>query len=193
MAQQPPQQPQYPPQQYAPPPPPQPVVVQKRGGCLRNILIVVGIIIVIGIVAAVVAPKGNTTTSSSSSSAPAATATLAPLAPAYSEIAAKKASMTDAQWDEYAKTLKGNRIENWSGTVLDVGPRALSDNYNIQVDLDGKGGSLNVAEALVETTKDEALKVSKGTAITFSGTVDSVSCLLTYCPVQVVKATYTVK
>jgi hypothetical protein len=101
--------------------------------------------------------------------------------------------MTDAQWEEYSKTLEGNRVENWSGTVLDVGPRPLSDNYVINVDLDGKGGSFNVAEALVEIPKAEALQINKGAAITFSGTVDNVRCLATWCPVKLINATYTVK
>jgi len=101
--------------------------------------------------------------------------------------------MTEAQWEVYSKTLEGNRVDNWSGTVLEVGPRPLSDNYIINVDLDGKGGSFNVAEALVEIPKDQAAQINKGAAINFSGTVENVRCLATWCPVKVNNAIYTVK
>jgi hypothetical protein len=159
---------------------------------------------VLGIIASVAAPKGNTpattagntsanTPTAQNTSIPAPTTPPAPEAPAYADIAVKKASMTDAQWSAYADTLKGNHITNWQGTVLDVSQRILSDDYNIQVDLDSKGGSLNVAEALVDVPKADALKVEKGQAITFSGTIESVNCIITYCPVQVVNPTYTVK
>lgn len=177
-------------------PPPQQVVVQKRGGgCMRFVLIAVGLIVVLGIVGAL-ASRGGTNTGTggnSGSTSPGVTPKPAEPAPSFAEIAAQKATLTDAQWDEYAKTLKGKRIENWTGTILNVDNKVLSDNYEIDVDLDSKGGSMNVAEAKLEVTKDEALPLQKGQGITFSGLIKQVLCFATYCPIEVQNVAFTVK
>lgn len=201
---QPPQQPPQQPGPYYPPPPPgyyqQPppvVVVQKSGGgCFKWIGIAVVALIVIVAVAAVASPKGGTNTArntntNTNSSVPAAPAALAP---PYKDIVAKKDTLTDAQWDAYAETLKGLRIENWQGTILNVDNKLFSnDVFQVDIDLDGEGGSLNVAEANIDVSQADALKMSKGQEITLSGNIKQIDCVLTYCPVEVENAIFTLK
>lgn len=183
---------------------PQPVVEVKKKG-FPKWLIAGGIILVIIIIAAAtakpkdpnavtaVSPTATTGTQAVVDTPVPPTAVPAALAPSYAEIADKKAALTDAQWDEYAKTLSGLRIDDWEGPVLNVDQKLFSDNYWVSVDLDGAGGAMNVAEAKVEVTKADALTITKGQIFTFSGDIDKVACVLTYCPVEVIRATWSVK
>jgi len=77
------------------------------------------------------------------------------------------AGWTELQFNEYKDTLKGLRIENWQGNVIDVKESLFGDTY-IEVDIPGTKDTVDV---FLYTSKDLAISLTKGQEITFSGTI----------------------
>jgi hypothetical protein len=157
-------------------------------------LIAIGVVIVLAVLASLVNKPTTTVSSTTPGVAAPTAAAVVPTAPAYKDIAAQKAALTAAQLDTYAKGLAGARITTLTGTTLDVAPKLFSSTvYQIQVDMTGPTDNpLKNAQVYVDIPKADAQNISKGKAITFSGTVDHVDCTF-ICTVEVKDATYTVK
>jgi hypothetical protein len=113
-------------------------------------------------------------------------------APPLSELAAKKKSMTDAQWDSYADTLKGEYISGWTGKVQSVDQKPLSDVYRMTVDLDDPVPGY-AFDLYVDLNKDEALAVNKDATVSVSGNIRSIDCMLTLCPIELDHAAFTMR
>lgn len=103
------------------------------------------------------------------------TATPPTFAPPIEEILDTVDGMTDAQRNKYNDLLRGNLVENWSGTVIDVDEGELFGGFTVYVDMvDSQIGS----EVHIKVTEEVALSLNKGQTITFSGEIDSVSDFL---------------
>jgi hypothetical protein len=123
---------------------------------------------------------------------PTAVPTEVPLAPPIAEIAANKKKMTDAQWDAYAETLKGRAVKGLSGKVQSVDTKVFSDDYRMIVDLPDPVPGY-AFDLYVDVAKADALNINKDASVAVSGTIKLVSCVLTYCPLELENATYTIK
>lgn len=99
------------------------------------------------------------------SAAPAASQTIQ-----FSEIKrnGKESGWTDAQFDEYKKSIKGLRAENWQGSAVDV-KQGISSDYYVEIDMPGTKDNVDV---FIYVPKDVALAITKGQAMTFSGVID---------------------
>jgi hypothetical protein len=105
--------------------------------------------------------------------APRPTATPLPwLEDDFATIRAKSETMTDAQWDAYAKTLS-QHIATWTGWVEEVKP-----NGEIRVDMDPPGDALSVQDCYISVPKADALKYSLDQQIHWTGTVKRASRFL---------------
>lgn len=107
---------------------------------------------------------------------PEPTSTLAPLAPSFEEIEEKVKGMTEAQWKNYLPTLKGLRIENWTGRVVDV-DKGLLGGYTLWVDMDPPG-AISVQDIYIPISDEIALEFQKGQQVTFSGIIESATEIL---------------
>jgi hypothetical protein len=120
------------------------------------------------------------TQNSSESTAPQATsqpATSIPqvLAPSMNEILSTIEGMTDAQRNQYMKTLVGNRVEGWRGIISDVDEGEIFGGFSVYVDVVQENFG---SEVHIEVSKEVALSLNKGEEITFSGTIKSVSDIM---------------
>jgi hypothetical protein len=105
-----------------------------------------------------------------------ASAVRADAAPAYEEIKVKSGSLTDAQWGEYAKALKGKSVD-WSGTVTEV-HKKLFGGYEVWLDMDPPGTPLSVQDVYVPVSDSQALGINKGQSLAVRGTIKSVTRVL---------------
>lgn len=177
--------------QAAPAPAPYQPLPPRRStaGRTAGILGVTALLLVVGCVAVFALTDG---TKSAAPVATGPTATAAP-APALAEIAAKKAASTDAQWDAYADTLAGKRIDGWPGTISNVDNKAFSKtDFTVRIDTADPepGYSFDVE---VDTDSKTAASFNKGQEVTVSGIIDKVDCLLTYCPIKLRAGTWRVQ
>jgi hypothetical protein len=101
--------------------------------------------------------------------------TLQPLAPSIQEIFAQTENMTDAQRNQYNESIKGARVENWTGTILDVDEGEILGGFTIYIDMLSENFG---AEVHIDVPKEIALSLNKGQTITFSGDIQSVSDIL---------------
>ena len=98
-----------------------------------------------------------------------------PTAPPFEEIRSQMKDMTEAQRNEYIRSLKGLRISNWAGWVHDVYEES-SGGYKLYVTLNPPPGDiLNAYDVTLDITDDIALQLKKDQPITFSGQIDSVN------------------
>ena len=106
---------------------------------------------------------------------PSPVATLLPLAPPIEEILATVEGMTDAQRNNYNDQLKGNIVENWTGTIIDVDEGEIFGGFTVYVDMvEDTFGS----EVHIKVTEEVALSLNKGQKIIFSGEIKSVSDIM---------------
>ena len=84
-------------------------------------------------------------------------------------------------------------MENWQGIIVDVVKKLSGDQYEIRVNLDHPRGSALLPEVTIDVSKDEALQVTAGQNITFSGVIRSITCIAQFCPVEIDHGTYTTK
>jgi hypothetical protein len=112
----------------------------------------------------------------------------------YEEIAAQKETLTAEEWDEFVETLKWKRIDGWNGTILDVDTLVWSEEwYRVGIDLEAEGGPADFEEVFMEVPKAEAIQMSEGQGITFSGLITSMDCTPTHCPIKIEGVSYTLK
>ncbi|MEO8288052.1 MAG: hypothetical protein ABI670_16610 [Chloroflexota bacterium] len=165
-----------------------------------------GGLIILALIGAALGPKKTDTSGSTASSGSAGQsnqaaasvpeATQAPKptavveeAPTIQEIAAIKKQSTDAQWDAFAKTLEGKRITEWRGEVSGVDQAFLSKDYRVILNTPDPvpGYAFDIYLIVPES---EALAINKGRTLTVTGTIKSVNCVLTACPIELERATY---
>lgn len=96
--------------------------------------------------------------------------------PPFAELAANSEKMTDAQWNAYSDTLRGNVVTDWTGTVTEVN-ETLFGGFDIWINVDND--VLNLADVFIPVSEEQALLIFKDSQITFSGTVETVDNLLT--------------
>ncbi len=74
---------------------------------------------------------------------------------------------TDIQFDEYKNSIKGAKVENWIGTVVEA-KQGILEEYYLEIDMPGTEDRVDV---YLYTTKEVALAMQKGQEVTFSGTI----------------------
>ncbi len=115
-------------------------------------------------------PDETSSTTADAKTEPNPTNTPEPV-PAYTEIRENIETMTEAQWESFAETLKGKAINEWTGTVKDVDQTLGS--YTVLVSVGNRDNQVSVP-----VEEDQALTFNKGDEVTFSGTVSSVTWVL---------------
>jgi len=90
----------------------------------------------------------------------------------YSEIDANARQMTEAQFDEYAKTLKGVVIK-WTGKVTDVDSNLFGSDYGVNIDMD----NTNISDVSFDIDKYTALRLHKRGSYQFMGKIKLVYTL----------------
>lgn len=90
-------------------------------------------------------------------------------------------SMTSLAWDDYTKSLKGQRV-SWTGWISDVKEQWLGG-YKILIDMDPPG-SASVQDVYIEDLpKNVAAQFRKDQKVRFSGKIKSVLSVLGSCAV----------
>ncbi len=105
----------------------------------------------------------------------------------YYSMRQKMASMTEAQWKDYARSINGQRVQ-WTGWVEDVNEKFFGG-YELWVDMDSPDELLSLQDVTFDIPADLALKLRKDTRVTFSGTIGSALDVLGSCSVNLEDAT----
>lgn len=167
-------------------------VEKKRRGCMLPLL---GLVVLAAIGAGIYAATGGMKSTPAVNVPGGATVAVnqANPAPALSELVNQKKALTDAQWDAYADSLKGKGIVVWPGTVKSVDQKPFSDLYVMAVDVQEPTGAASAFDLNVDVSKADGLKINKGQAVTVSGNIRKIACVLTFCPIELDSASYTLK
>ncbi len=80
----------------------------------------------------------------------------------------KEKGWTDTQYSTYFETIKGKKVNGWSGTILEIDEWG-GEPY-LSLDIEPNEPEI---DAYVYISKDDILKVGLGQNITFAGTIDS--------------------
>ncbi len=95
----------------------------------------------------------------------------------WQEIKANREIMTDAQWNEYEKTIVGKRV-HWVGFISEVADDITGTNY-VWVCIYSADCEYNFLERVYfEYPVDKSLALQKGQQITFEGDIESGIALL---------------
>jgi hypothetical protein len=73
--------------------------------------------------------------------------------------------MTDAQFDEYEKTIIGQYV-SWYGKLSDVDQNITNSDYEVKIDMDG-----NAFDVQFDVDKSTALNLQKGQQYSFKGEI----------------------
>ena len=92
-------------------------------------------------------------------------------APPFETIRAKMDGMTEAQFKQYARSLKGKEV-HWSGWVEDVN-ETLFGTYEVWVDMDAPDEMFSVQDVTFDVPADTALQLRRDQKIRFTGIIDS--------------------
>lgn len=90
-------------------------------------------------------------------------------------------NMTEAQWKEYARGIKGQTIQ-WAGWVDDVDERFFGG-YRMLVDMDPPE-EFSIQDVYFDVAKDLALRLRKDQRITFRGTISLAYDLFGACQIS---------
>jgi hypothetical protein len=104
-------------------------------------------------------------------------------APSLAELVSQKEKLTDVQWDNFARTLRGKKITGWEGTVSNVDDNPLTGAYDVTVDVEEPAGGA-AFDLRWSASEQEALRFSRGQAISVTGVIQDVECYATYCPIK---------
>ncbi len=116
------------------------------------------------------------------------TPTPAPLLPSVGVLRANAEEMTDAQWKAYARTLRGRRVEGWTGWVEDV-REGFFGGYEVWIDLEPPDVWMSVQDVYFDVPREVALLLKKDQRVVFSGTVDFVDRTLGAVQIKLKEAT----
>lgn len=104
----------------------------------------------------------------------------------FKEIRLNMESMTDLQFEEYAKSNKGKRIK-WEGYVEEVSEK-LFGGYEVLVDMDSPNVPMSIQDVTFELSKKQAILLKKDSRVVFEGTITSVRSILTSLQVSLDEA-----
>ena len=107
-------------------------------------------------------------------------------AESFQQIRTKMGSMTDLQFKEYGKSLKGEQVQ-WVGWVEEVKEKFFGG-YEVWIDMDSPAEQFSVQDLAIEVPKEIALKLKKDQKVTFTGTISSVMSVLGSCQVSLTDA-----
>ena len=96
----------------------------------------------------------------------------------FEEIKGNMDFMTSLQFKEYCAGIKGRQID-WQGYVDDV-KKDYSGNYKVKIDMDAPSW-FSIYDVTLPVSKYDALKLKKGSRISFSGTIKSVQNIFGNC------------
>lgn len=113
-------------------------------------------------------------------------ATLEP-APPFETIRAEMDGMTEAQFKQYARSLKGKTV-NWSGWVEDVNETVFGT-YEVWVDMDAPDELFSVQDVTFDVPADVALNLRRDQKIRFTGLIDSAHNVLESTQIDLSDAT----
>lgn len=116
-------------------------------------------------------PRNTATAKPTASPRPTATP-LPELTDDFATIREKAKSMTDAQWDAYAKTLTNKRA-HWTGWVEEA-----KSNGDLWIDMDDPSDVFSVQDCYVSVPAADAPKYNKDQQVEWWGTVKSVTRVL---------------
>lgn len=85
----------------------------------------------------------------------------------YLAIRQNQQRLTGVQWDEYEKSITGQRVQ-WQGTVNEIKPDITGENY-VWIDMDTPTDKL--PDVYFSYPKDQALTYSKGQPVAFQGDI----------------------
>ncbi len=134
---------------------------------MKKILGILGALVLLCACIGVVMSFGNT----GGESRTATPASTPEPAPSYATIRAQMEGMTEAQFKQYARSLKGKQV-HWTGWVEDVN-ETLFGNYEVWVDMDAPDELLSVQDVTFDVPADVALSLRLNQKITFTGIIDS--------------------
>jgi len=137
---------------------------------MKKILGILGALALLCACVGIVMSFGDTS-GGSRTTAPAAPASTPEPAPSYATIRAQMEGMTEAQFKQYARSLKGKRVQ-WTGWVEDVN-ETLFGNYEVWVDMDAPDELFSVQDVTFDVPADVALSLRRDQKITFTGIIDS--------------------
>lgn len=106
-----------------------------------------------------------------STSTPVPTSTSTPVPElSYNEIiqSPKEKGWTDTQYSTYFETIKGKKVNGWSGTILEIDEWGGEPYLSLAIEPNEPE-----IDAYIYISKDDILKVGLGQNITFAGTIDS--------------------
>ena len=98
---------------------------------------------------------------------------------AFATIRGNMETMTEIQFEKYAKSLKGETVV-WSGWAADV-ERKLFGKYVCHVDMDSPDVLFTVPDVVFETTEQVALGIVKNKRVSFRGKIKSVKNVIVVC------------
>lgn len=87
----------------------------------------------------------------------------------FATIRSKMNTMTDAQFSEYAKTLKGQTV-TWVGWVANNG-EGFFGGYTCSIDMDDPRTLFSVFDVTFDVHKDVAIRLQRGHRVAFTGTI----------------------
>lgn len=110
-------------------------------------------------------PTPSATPAPTSTPAPSPTA---PLAPPFATFQQNYETMTDAQWEAFAASVRDARVDGWEGIVDDVDKGEFLGGYTIEVRMEEDNWRSPVA---IDAPEDIALSLNKEQRIRFSGRI----------------------
>lgn len=91
-----------------------------------------------------------------------------PLAPPFTTFQQNYDTMTDAQWEAFAASVEGARVDGWEGIVDDVDKGEIMGGYTIEVRMEEDSSRSPIA---IDAPEDIALSINKEQRIRFSGRI----------------------
>lgn len=150
----------------------------KKGGKLRSCLAVIGAVVVLGMCGVVVMVALGGIGDDGPEKVGPGDVPAAPVGtvPAFDEVEETVEGMTEVQWKAYLDGLKGQRIENWTGWIVEV-DQGLGGNYTVWIDMD-EPGEISTQDVYCPVSEDLAMSLNLGDKVRFSGTVERASEML---------------
>jgi hypothetical protein len=98
-------------------------------------------------------------------------------APPYQEIYNNALNMTEAQWNQYADSLKGKAVIDWIGWVVDVNEKFFGG-YELLIDMDSPDEIFSTYDVQFDISEDVALGLNIDQKLIFSGSIFHVTRIL---------------
>jgi len=133
----------------------------------KIILIVVGLLVLV-VLCVAIGSSGDKGANTGAQEPPPTATPLPILADDFFAIRYNAENMTDAQWDEYVKTIV-NTQTTWTGHIVDV-----KSDGRVSVDMDPPDDMWSTSDCYFSIPQESATQFQKGQFITWTGRVKSV-------------------